>query len=100
MLVTIAPNHPNQRLLFFVAKDVDEPARTKVRDFVLGLASLRHWLNGPPSFVDSPQKPEIRPAVIWQEKHWVATLRFIPRARPGGYPGKLTFSTWMKLWLS
>jgi hypothetical protein len=54
----IAPNHPKQKLLFFVAQDLNDVIRTNIRDFVLRLASLRCWLNGPPSFVNCRDEPE------------------------------------------
>jgi hypothetical protein len=53
----VAPNHPKQKLLFFVAQDLDDTIRANVRDFVLRLASLRRWLNGPPRFVNSRDEP-------------------------------------------
>ena len=53
----IAPNHPKQKLLFFVAQDIDDSICANVREFVLKLASLRHWLNGPPRFVRSREEP-------------------------------------------
>jgi hypothetical protein len=46
------PSHPKQRLLFFVAQYVDDDIRACVRDFVVRLASLRGWVNGPPRFVN------------------------------------------------
>jgi hypothetical protein len=52
----VALNHPKQKLLFFVAQDLDERNRTDVRNFVLRLASLRRWLNGPPRFVNSREE--------------------------------------------
>jgi hypothetical protein len=57
MPTSIPPNHPKQKLLFFVAQDMDDKVREKVRDFVLQLASLRRWLNGPPHFVNSREEP-------------------------------------------
>ena len=57
MADTVAPNHPKQKLLFFVAQDLDDSIRANVRDFVLRLASLRQWLNGPPRFVNSRDEP-------------------------------------------
>jgi len=58
MPTSIAPNHPKRKLLFFVAQDLDDSIRTNARDFVLRLASLRRWLNGPPHFVNSREEPE------------------------------------------
>jgi len=53
------PNHPKQKLLFFVAQDLYSCIRANVRDFVVyRLASLRPWLLGPPQFVDSVEEPE------------------------------------------
>lgn len=49
----IAPNHPKQKLLFYLAQDLDDGIRAAVRDFVLRLAGVRRWVNGPPSFVNS-----------------------------------------------
>ena len=57
MPASILENHPKQRLLFFVAQDVDQDIREAVRQFVLGLASLRQWLTRPPCFVDSQAEP-------------------------------------------
>jgi hypothetical protein len=51
-------DHPKQRLLFFVAQDVDGGIRRDVRDFVNQLALRRDWLNGAPRFVNSRQEPE------------------------------------------
>jgi len=48
----ITKDHPKQKLLFFVAQGLDESVRAAVRNFVLRLASLRPWLNGPPRFVN------------------------------------------------
>jgi hypothetical protein len=56
--VSVAQDHPTQRLLFFVAQDVDDGIRRDVRDFVSELASQRHWLNGPPRFVNTREAPE------------------------------------------
>lgn len=57
MPASVASDHSKQKLLFFVAQDLDDVIRANVRDFVLGLASLRHWLNGPPRFVNSRDEP-------------------------------------------
>src|SRR3989442_51753 len=57
MPASVVPNHPKQKLLFFVAQDLDDSIRASVRDLVLGLASLRRWLNGPPRFVSSIEEP-------------------------------------------
>jgi hypothetical protein len=51
-------HHPKQKLLFFLAQDMDDTTRAKMRDFVLRLASLRRWLNGPPRFVNIQDEPE------------------------------------------
>jgi len=54
----VAPNHPKQKLLFFVAQDLDDNVRACMRNFVLNLASLRRWLNGPPRFVNTRDESE------------------------------------------
>ncbi len=51
------PNHPKQRLSFFVAQDVDDDIRVNVRDFVARLALLGGWLNGAPRFVNERELP-------------------------------------------
>jgi|SRR5208282_3618902 len=56
--VNVAPIHPKQKLLFFVAQDLDDSIRANVREFVLRLAGLRRWFNGPPRFVNSRDEPE------------------------------------------
>jgi hypothetical protein len=57
MQSTVSANHPKHKLLFFVAQDITEPIRAKVRDFISNLDSLRHWLNGPPEFVNAQDEP-------------------------------------------
>jgi hypothetical protein len=52
----LAPDHPKQRLLFFAAQDLDDSLRATIRGFVLRLALLRRWVNGPPRFVDSHEE--------------------------------------------
>src|SRR3954468_22234087 len=52
-----ALTHPKRTLLFFVAQDLDNDMRANVRDFILHLASVRNWLNGPPHFVNSRDEP-------------------------------------------
>ena len=51
-------HHPKQKLLFFVAQDIDEGKRVNVREFVQHLGLLRDWLNGPPHFVNCREEPE------------------------------------------
>jgi hypothetical protein len=58
MPTNISPDHPKQKLLFFLAQDMDDITRAKMRDFVLQLASLRGWFNGPPRFVNIQDEPE------------------------------------------
>jgi hypothetical protein len=53
----ISANHPRQQLLFFVAQNVSDSIRAKVREFVLNLASLRPWLHGPPQFINEQDEP-------------------------------------------
>src|ERR1700736_1769405 len=52
MISSVSADHPRQKLVFFIAQDVDDELRLKVREFVEQLAGTRHWLNGPPQFVD------------------------------------------------
>jgi hypothetical protein len=55
--VAVAPDHPKQRLLFFVAQEFDDGTQAIIRGFVLRLALLRRWLNGAPRFVDWHEEP-------------------------------------------
>jgi hypothetical protein len=56
-LTNEATNHPKQKLLFFVAQDLDDTVRANVCYFVRRLASLRRWVNGPPRLVNSRDEP-------------------------------------------
>jgi hypothetical protein len=49
----IKGGYPKQRLLFFVAQDVNADIRDAVRSLVDGLASQGAWLIQPPMFVDT-----------------------------------------------
>src|SRR5579862_8997899 len=57
MRSTVSSDHPKEQLLFFVAQDVSDPVRAQVRDFILNLASMRRWLNGPLQFVNECEEP-------------------------------------------
>ena len=52
MISSVSADHPRQKLGFFIAQDVNDELRLKVREFIQQLAGTRHWLNGPPRFVD------------------------------------------------
>jgi hypothetical protein len=54
----VSPNHPKQKLVFYVSQTVDDDVKSEIRDFVISVASLRNWLNGPPVFVNSRQPVE------------------------------------------
>jgi hypothetical protein len=54
----VLPGHPKQRLLFFVAQDIDATIRRRVEEFVSNLATLRVWINGPPQLVSTVEEPE------------------------------------------
>jgi hypothetical protein len=51
MAEAMAPDHPKQRLLFFVAQDLDERVRAAVRELIARLSESRSWVNGPPRLV-------------------------------------------------
>lgn len=51
-LTTVPPDHPKQKLLFFVAQDVDASIRDCIRRLVDKLAVSRSWVIGPPRIVD------------------------------------------------
>jgi hypothetical protein len=58
MANSVDPNHPKQKLLFFVTGDLDDHIRANVRNFVEQLSTLRRWLNGPSHLVDIREEPE------------------------------------------
>jgi hypothetical protein len=60
-------NYPRQLLLFFVAQDVGEEIRFRVKNLVERLAGSREWVIRPPRFVDSTfnsEKPDVDSAVV------------------------------------
>jgi hypothetical protein len=52
MAAALAPDHPKQRLLFFVAQELDDRVRANVAELVARLSESRSWVIGPPQFVD------------------------------------------------
>ncbi|WP_426161469.1 hypothetical protein [Pseudoduganella sp. R-34] len=48
----VSKEHPRQRLIFFVAEDVDDEKRAAVKKMITDLAPQRKWVIGPPSFID------------------------------------------------
>jgi hypothetical protein len=52
----LSPNHPKQKLLFFLEQEIDSNMRTLVRDFVTGVGSSQQWLCGPVQFVDQMEE--------------------------------------------
>lgn len=53
MSSNIKTSHQKQRLLFFVAQDVDADIRDAMRAVVESLVNHREWLIQPPKFVDT-----------------------------------------------
>lgn len=58
MSIGIEPNHPKQKLMFYVAQDVNEQIRKKVRGLLEQLVGRRLWVIAPPKFVDAVDEPE------------------------------------------
>jgi len=52
------PNHPRQKLVFFVAGPVDDATRKAVAEFVGGVGETRNWLLGAPQHVSEHEVPE------------------------------------------
>lgn len=51
-----------QKFMFFVAQDIDDSIRLIITAFIDELKNSRHWLLGPPKFidvVDEPENPEV-----------------------------------------
>lgn len=59
MSTFVEPNHPVQKLVFFLAQDADELTRTTVKSFVASLASLREWIIEPPSKITDENDPSL-----------------------------------------
>ena len=53
MSANVSINHPKQRLLFFVAQDVDEDVRAEVTKLIASLANARRWTIHPPRLIDT-----------------------------------------------
>jgi hypothetical protein len=53
MSIEISAEHPKQKLIFFVAQDVDEETRTLVKQMLSNIEASRSWLIGPPKFIDT-----------------------------------------------
>lgn len=49
---------PVQKMMFYLAQDVDDSARDVVRELVEQLGSSRQWILGPPKFIDVIDQPE------------------------------------------
>lgn len=57
MMNEIAPDHPRQKLVFFITSDISESLRKSIERLVNELGVSREWILGPPiyiSFVDEP----------------------------------------------
>jgi hypothetical protein len=52
MQTQIADDHPKQKLIFFVAQDIDNSIRFSVREMLAKLAKSRQWVIEPPRFID------------------------------------------------
>jgi hypothetical protein len=48
----IFDGHPKQRLIFFVAQDIDDSIRQSTENMVNQLATARKWVIGAPRFID------------------------------------------------
>lgn len=51
MNMFVAPNHPVQRLIFFVAQDVDKATKVAFETIVDQVEKMREWVVGPPRMV-------------------------------------------------
>lgn len=55
----LPPNHPVQRLIFFVAQDIDESTRIAFGTLVGNLGHLREWVIGPPRNIADQNDPSL-----------------------------------------
>src|SRR5262245_57266167 len=56
--MTSAQSYPVQRLVFFVAQDLDDAIRREIPRFVEALAASRSWVIGPPRPIDDVDPPD------------------------------------------
>ncbi|GAA5013128.1 hypothetical protein GCM10025794_01390 [Massilia kyonggiensis] len=61
MHIQVFESHPKQRLLFFLAQDVDDEDRKLVRDAINAMASSRAWVISAPEFVDTVESVGTNP---------------------------------------
>jgi hypothetical protein len=52
----VTRDHPKKELLFVIEQNLDDTIKAKAWDFVIGLASQRDWVLGPPQLVNQRQK--------------------------------------------
>lgn len=53
MSIQISDDHPKQKLIFFVAQDIDDEIRVLVKKMLLDMAASRGWVIGAPKFIDT-----------------------------------------------
>ncbi|WP_426212034.1 hypothetical protein [Massilia sp. TWP1-3-3] len=53
MTIQIPDDHPKQKLIFYVAQDVDDEIRALVKKMLLDMVVSRGWVIGAPKFIDT-----------------------------------------------
>lgn len=81
MLKTVSPDHPKQKLLFYVAQDVDESVRNTIHQLVDRLANSRSWVIAPPRFVDVEDSGETPVETVGGELEIYSALASVGLAR-------------------
>lgn len=61
MNIQLSESHPRQKLLFFLAQDVDDEDRKVVKDAIEKMSSSRTWVIRAPEFVDIVENAGTRP---------------------------------------
>jgi hypothetical protein len=61
MHIQLSESHPKQRLLFYLAQDVDDGVRELVRNAIEKMSSSRAWVIRAPEFVDTVESAGTRP---------------------------------------
>ena len=59
MFECVALNHPKKILLFFVAQEVDDNIRLRLKQLTSDIALSRSWLLGAPKFIDQIDDGEL-----------------------------------------
>jgi hypothetical protein len=64
MQIQLPEEHQKQKLLFFLAQDVDDHDRKLLREMIERMSTSRSWVIGAPEFIDITENSETEPGDI------------------------------------